>query len=302
MESNYQPQTDLASILQTLRAYAPSQQQAPEATYQSQALRAHHQPQAPPQTPDLEEDEYDPSTYDPSLPLITVPHPQAAPAQAPDAQPQQSPPTPETRHRLEKTTPSYPRPPPEPTPAAKPPASTPGPKKAHAPPGHRPATITTWAPALRHVTGQTTADPEFGHRVRHLITTQRDHERQWWDGREDLKKRLAGREEGRKKLDSVLGSLGGHVNASKTDEFSEEEELKMYDRKVYQACREMVAATVKELKKLEVPFFCTVEGLVSPKGDGKAQGKRKGTVSEAELAELRGRMMVLLEDLCGEEE
>lgn len=116
-----------------------------------------------------------------------------------------------------------------------------------------------------------------------------------------MKKRLAGREEGRKKLDSVLGSLGGHVASSNCNDLSEEQEMKLYDRKVYKACKEMVNATMKELRKLEVPFFCVMEGLVSPKGDGKAQGKRNGTISEAELGELRGRMMALLEDLCGEE-
>ena len=99
----------------------------------------------------------------------------------------------------------------------------------------------------------------------------------------------------------VLGSLGGHIATSNSNDLSEEQEMKIYDKKVYNACKEMVAATMKELKKLEVPFFCYMEGLVSPKGDGKAQGKRKGTISEAELADLKGRMMVLLEDLCGEE-
>ncbi len=86
---------------------------------------------------------------------------------------------------------------------------------------------------------------------------------------------------------------------------SEEQELRMYDRKVQKACREMAAATVKELGKLEVPFFCVVEGLVEGKGDGdgkaRGKGKGKGTISEGELGELRGRMMGLLEDLCGEE-
>lgn len=110
----------------------------------------------------------------------------------------------------------------------------------------------------------------------------------------------------------MLGSLGvGRIDAAKKkmeDELSEEQELAMYDRKVYRACGEMVAATGKELRKLEVPFFCLVDGLVvAEKGggeDGKAQGKgkRKGTISEEELVELRGRMMVLLEDLCGEED
>ena len=99
----------------------------------------------------------------------------------------------------------------------------------------------------------------------------------------------------------MLDSLGGHIDSSKKDELSEEQELKMYDRKVHKACKEMVAATAKELKKLEVPFFCIIEGLVSEKGDGKAQGKRKDTITEQDLVELRGRMMALLEDLCGED-
>lgn len=303
MEANYQPQTDLASILQTLRAYAPSQQQAPQATYQFEVPQANIELRAPPpQAADLEEGEYDPSAYDPSLPLITTRHPQAVHAQALGAQAWQPPPITETRHIPTSTTTSYPRPPLESTPTSKPPYFRPGPKKTYKPPAYQPATIITWAPALRHVTGQTASNSEFVQRVRHLITTQHNHERQWWDGREGLKKRLAGREEGRKKLDSVLGSLGGHVaTSSKSDELSEEQELKIYDKKVYNACKEMGAATVKELKKLEVPFFCIMEGLVSPKGDGKAEEKRKGTISAAELAELRGRMMVLLEDLCGEE-
>ena len=96
----------------------------------------------------------------------------------------------------------------------------------------------------------------------------------------------------------MLGSLGGHINTSnKGEELSEEQEIGMYDRKVYKACREMIAATVKELGRLEVPFFCVREGLVA----GKGQGEGKGRISEEELVELRGRMMTLLEDLCGEE-
>lgn len=118
----------------------------------------------------------------------------------------------------------------------------------------------------------------------------------------------------------MLGSLGVVVgggrrsdaassSSGKTghDELSEEQELAMYDRKVHRACGEMVVATGKELRRLEVPFFCVMEGLVAAgKGgdDGKEQGKRKakGTISEEELGELRGRMMALLEDLCGEED
>lgn len=96
----------------------------------------------------------------------------------------------------------------------------------------------------------------------------------------------------------MLGSLGvDAAKRKKEDEVSEEEELKMYDRKVYRACGEMVVATGKELRRLEVPFFCLGEGLVVvEKG-----GKRKGTISEEEVGVLRGRMLALLEDLCGEE-
>lgn len=42
------------------------------------------------------------------------------------------------------------------------------------------------------------------HRIRHLIQTQHEHERQWWDGRVSLVTQQAGREEGRRKLNSVL--------------------------------------------------------------------------------------------------
>lgn len=294
MESNYQPQTNLASILSTLRTYAPSQQQAAQNNYQPHNFQPNSQPQPPPEATDLEEGEYDPSAYDPSLPLVTTPHPQAPTPQTHLPHPTTSP-----RPAPNPTTPSsYPHPPPSP----KAPSLAPGPRKTHAPPAYHPATITTWAPALRYVTGQTASHAELVERIRHLITTQHAHERQWWEGRSELQKRLAGREEGRKKLDSVLGSLGGRVgSSSKGDELSEAQELRLYDRKVHKACREMAAATVKELGKLEVPFFCTVEGLVSEKGDGKAQGKRRGTISEGDLGELRARMMVLLEDLCGEE-
>lgn len=314
MDSNYQPQTNLVSILQTLRAYAPSQQQVHENTYRSHAFQTNNrQPQIPPPASDLEEGEYDPSAYDPSLPLITTPHPQA-----PHAHLQYPPPTIERQHIQNLPPPpiATPHPPPS-TPTSKPPSSSSSSSKTYPPPpSYRPSTITTWAPALRHVTSQTATSPDFSRRIRHLITTQHQHERAWWTGREELKKRLAGREEGRRKLDDVLGSLGVVVgggrrsdaassSSGKTghDELSEEQELAMYDRKVHRACGEMVVATGKELRRLEVPFFCVMEGLVAA-GKGGDDGKRKGkgTISEEELGELRGRMMALLEDLCGEED
>ncbi len=115
--------------------------------------------------------------------------------------------------------------------------------------------------------------------------------------------RLSNREDSRLKLDSVLDSLGGNIKKrSREDELPPEEELRIYDRKVYKACQEMEKACVKELGKLEVPFFCTMGGLVSKKKEGKKGEKRNGTVREEESMVLQGRMIELLEDLCGGEE
>ncbi len=121
--------------------------------------------------------------------------------------------------------------------------------------------------------------------------------------------RLSNREDSRLKLDSVLGSLGGNIKKrSREDELTPEEELRIYDRKVYKACLEMEKACVKDLGKLEVPFFCTMGGLVSrkkeegEKEEGKKGKKRNGKFREEELMVLQGRMIEVLEDLCGGEE
>lgn len=73
------------------------------------------------------------------------------------------------------------------------------------------------------------------------------------------------------------------------DPASEKAELERFDRKVYVACQTMVAATMAELGKLDVPFFALQKDLV---GDGE------GKVGEEELRALRVRMVGTLEDLC----
>jgi len=86
----------------------------------------------------------------------------------------------------------------------------------------------------------------------------------------------------------VLNSLGGKIASSEgvsTSDLPVEKELEIFDRKVWRACGEMVEATRRELGRLEVPFFC-VEG---------------GLVGEGELRRLQGKILELLEDLCGEE-
>ena len=86
----------------------------------------------------------------------------------------------------------------------------------------------------------------------------------------------------------MLTSIGGNVIVPagiSSSELPPEKEVEIYDRKVHKACREMVQNAERELKGLEVPFFCTRERLME----------------EQVLVELKRKMLVLLEDLCGEE-
>lgn len=280
----------LASVLESLKAYAPANAQVQEQTYDAfTALQADAE-----RDDDLEEGEYDPMSYDPSQPLTNTPQPQPLPQQLPlvtrthsqtsPAQQQQHPPS-----------------------ALQHPQTLP--KKTYPTPAYPPATIITWAPALRHVTSLSASNPDFIHRIRHLISTQHIHERQWHASRLSLMNRLSNREDSRLKLDSVLDSLGGNIKKrSREDELTPEEELRTYDRKVYKACLEMEKACVKDLGKLEVPFFCTMGGLGSKKKEegekeeGKKGEERNGKFREEELMVLQGRMIELLEDLCGGEE
>jgi len=251
------PAPDLVSILRTLAAYAPPQPQAPQANCYENG--------------DLEEGEYDPATdYNPSQPLLT--------SSNPDPQSQHPPPNPQQQQQQQQPLPQHPTTPPQPPP----------PPKPHQTPAPYPSKITTWPPALRHITHLTTTSPTFTPRITHLIHTQHTHERQRWASRLSLLTLLSTRSEKKRKLDSVLNSLGGKIASSEgvsTIDLPVEKELEIFDRKVWRACGEMVEATRRELGRLEVPFFC-VEG---------------GLVGEGELRRLQGKMLELLEDLCGEE-
>ncbi|KAL9596587.1 MAG: hypothetical protein Q9219_005714 [cf. Caloplaca sp. 3 TL-2023] len=246
---------DLASVLQTLAAYAPPLQPQPQ---------PHHQPQ-PADLEELEEGEYDPSDFQPILPSPSSQRPPSHPLSTPRS--------------------STPIPPPKPP----------------------PPNITSWPPALRHTTHLLTTTPSLIRRLRHIICTAHQHERQWWSGREALVARLASRKENQRKLDSVLASVGGVVTATgntgshaaaadaaaggtKTEEedADAEKELKIYDRKVHKAYTEMVGATRVELGKMGIPFF-------NAKDEGQ-EGKLEGQ----ELEKLRGRMVEFLEDMVKE--
>lgn len=113
--------------------------------------------------------------------------------------------------------------------------------------------------------------------------------------------KLAGRDASRQKLDTVLASLGGNTGASSAPPEVvdvEEEEQKMYDRKVYKAYGEMVGATHMELKRLGIPFFAIQEKLIVR---GVVVGEvEKGMVGDEELERLKGRMVEFLEDMVRE--
>ena len=296
MDSNSYQTPDLASVLRTLAAYAPASTQAPI----GQEKASPYQTEARGEDAELEEGEYDPAatSYEPP-PSVT---PSQVPAQLQPQQPssydtslrynavshqqsETSTPTQRPSHPHQIQTPAQQQAPPA---TATPPLA----KKTYTPPQYPPATIITWAPALRHITTLTASNSEFTHRIKHLIKTQHQHEWQWWATREELTKRLHGRAASRSKLDSVLSSLGGKTAPLNKPDLPPEQELEIYDKKVYRACLEMAAATTKELAKLEVPFFCTMKGLVSG----------KGTITGDELVGLQKRMLELLEDLCGGEE
>ncbi|SLM38150.1 Protein of unknown function DUF2458 [Lasallia pustulata] len=97
-----------------------------------------------------------------------------------------------------------------------PPVPSPTPQ-SHQPPPIDPATLTTWPSALRCITRTIARNEAALSRIRHLIHTQQQHERQWWEGREALVRKQQQRGEGRKALDEVLKAVGGKVDSTRTD-------------------------------------------------------------------------------------
>ncbi|OJJ36828.1 hypothetical protein ASPWEDRAFT_38477 [Aspergillus wentii DTO 134E9] len=67
-----------------------------------------------------------------------------------------------------------------------------------------PSTITAWPAALRYVMRTVSQSEEIQRRIRRLIQSQHDHEKQWWQGREALLKKQSARVEKKKELDEVL--------------------------------------------------------------------------------------------------
>ena len=157
--------------------------------------------------------------------------------------------------------------------------------------------ITEWPAAVKYVMKTLSQNPETSSKVKRLIKNQHDNERQWWASREALIAKHKGREENKKKANDLLRSLGatngqGAKDSSSTAE-EEEAELERYDKKVYAALGQMVAAMDRELTTLRVPFFAIKHELV------QAEGK-DGVLSKAELIELQKKMLQLLQDSFGD--
>ncbi|MCJ1310791.1 hypothetical protein MMC25_004458 [Agyrium rufum] len=288
---------DLASVLRTLSAYTGTP---------NQGQQAHPPPaQTPPlvhpvsssfqQDEELEEGEYAPEDDHPnqgsfhhtyqSAPLFSS-YPlnhirPRSPPPLPSLQSQQS----QSQHKLPTQTP------------------------AAVPPPIDPTTIVTWPVALRHVSRLMAKNDVVLERVRKLIDTQHQHERQWWDGRENLIKKQKDRVEERKKLDDVLRAVGGMISTSASipTEADEANELLLYDKKVHRACSEMHRATEAELKALGIPFFGTSRSCLVPSSeqdenlpDTAELSSGKPRVSDTKLSELQRRMVKYLEELCEE--
>ncbi|MCJ1438595.1 hypothetical protein MMC27_007985 [Xylographa pallens] len=172
-----------------------------------------------------------------------------------------------------------------------------------------PRTIITYPAALRHITKVVARNEVTMSRLRKLIASQHQHERQWWDGRETLVKQQGEREEGRKKVEDVLKSMGGKVTSQISGPTPAEDaaELLRYDKKVHRACVDMVNATRAELQSMGVPSFGIRHELVLRDDDTDnamidevSTTDRKRKLRSEEVLELQKKVLALLEDLCEE--
>ena len=143
-----------------------------------QVLSSYAPPQATMQSEatELEEGEYDPNEYDPKQ------HQLVSSVQYSERQ------TSPTHHQL-----------------ATPKKSVSDESKPPVPPQTpSPASIKTWPQALLHAVTYVCPNPEKTKRIQHLMDTQHQHERQWWEQRQEIIRKAKGRDASRVRLDSVL--------------------------------------------------------------------------------------------------
>ncbi|RMZ84883.1 hypothetical protein DV738_g451, partial [Chaetothyriales sp. CBS 135597] len=134
-----------------------------------------------------------------------------------------------------------------------------------------PSRITTYPAALKHVTKHLATSETASTRIRHLISTQHQHERQWHAGREALLALQASRPSTSAQVSALLRSLA---------------ELAAYDAKVHRGLVAMQADFARQLRNLGVPLFAISHDLKK--------------LDKGELRELQKRMLALLEDLFGD--
>lgn len=140
-----------------------------------------------------------------------------------------------------------------------------------------------------------------------MIEDQRKRELRWYSERQALKHTQAKRASSAAQAQSILQSLSAtpsSVGSGSEAGVDNERELAEFDRKIYDAQQEMEVAMISELKGLGVPFFGTDTKLVvandSEDAADQALGNRpkwSPTILEAQLLELRRRMVQHLEDL-----
>ncbi|MCJ1320559.1 hypothetical protein MMC15_005899 [Xylographa vitiligo] len=172
-----------------------------------------------------------------------------------------------------------------------------------------PRSITTYPAALRHITKIVARNEATMCRLKKLISSQHQHERQWWDGREALIKQQGEREEGRKKVEDVLKSMGGKVSSQISGPTPAEDsaELLRYDKKVHRACVDMVNATRAELQSIGIPSFGIRHELIMRDDERDDEMNveisttdRKRKLRSGGVLELQKKVLALLEDLCEE--
>lgn len=200
MTSNGYEPPDLASVLKTLSAFAPpassSSNQAPNNNTSSLVhdhnvtVNSHSSfPQSQSDGP-KDDDDYEPSDVIPSISIPPQTYQYQYQYQAP---PQRTAGGPTTSFQSQTPIPST-----EPRPTAVKPAPSCSSSTVD------PSTITTWPAALKYVMKTVSQNEALQAKIRRLIHSQHEHERQWWRGREALLAKQRARGEKKKQLDEVL--------------------------------------------------------------------------------------------------
>lgn len=160
--------------------------------------------------------------------------------------------------------------------------------------------ITDWTTAIRHVMQHLLPQPDFGARIRRLITTQHQYEEDWFSKRELITARHASRETSSAQLNNIFANLGVPTPATPAkagrDLEAETRELAEYDAKVYKQLLALVGDFDRQLRQLGVPFYAIKHELVIlEEGREKEAFSGKGRLDRGELRELQRRMLEWLE-------